>query len=457
MNDLKTALDLHRRIALNHLDDVQRNPVRPYIPPERLAELLELLPGEAGLPLSVVADRLAAVLAHTPATSSPRFFNQLFGGSDPAAVLGDMLAPLLNTSMYTFKVAGPHVLIENALIERMAALAGLSGGEGTFTPGGSLSNQTALMLARNARQADCRDEGLSGVRLRIYTSASSHYSIKKAAGILGIGRSNVISVPVDGEGSMIPAALSAAIAADRAAGHVPLLVNATAGTTVEGAFDPIAAIADITEAQGLWLHVDGAWGGTLLLSARARHRLDGLHRADSFTWDAHKMMGVPLTCSLLLTRHPGLLTADLSESAEYLLQGASDRYNPATRSIQCGRRNDILKLWAAWLHHGDAGYAARIDHLLDLAAHAVAVIDADPDLTLRHSPQSLNICFTVRGHDSEAVVSALHHRGLAMVGTGTVAGHSTVRLVVADPALTATDIDAFFAAIRQVTSEDVAS
>ncbi|MFT5684675.1 MAG: glutamate/tyrosine decarboxylase-like PLP-dependent enzyme [Myxococcota bacterium] len=453
MTDLKTVLDLHQRIALEHHADVQQRPVRPYIDPELLASQLNVHPDTEGLSLEAIAERLAVALAHTPATTSPRFFNQLFGGQDPAALLGEMLAPLLNTSMYTYKVAAPHVLIENALIARMAALAGMSGGEGTFTPGGSLSNQTAMMLARNIHQEDCREEGMSGARLRIYSSAEAHYSIRKSAGILGIGRSNVVSVAADDTGRMDPVALSAAIAADRAAGHTPLMINATAGTTVQGAFDPIPALADIAEAEGLWLHVDGAWGGSFLLSETTRHRLDGLHRADSFTWDAHKMMGVPLTCSILLTRRPDLLTAHLSERANYLLQGNADRYNPATRSIQCGRRNDILKLWTAWLHHGDAGYAARIDHLVALTAHAVSIIEAAPDMTLHHRPQALNVCFTVDGCQSADITEALHASGLAMVGTGMVAGQKTIRLVVVNPAMTTADIDIFFAAVRQVVGE----
>ena len=453
--DLLAALDLHARLARAHLEGVAAHPVRPSVPPAAILARVPMRPAAEGLPLPALADRLEALLALTPVTTSRRFFNQLFGGADPAAVLGDMLAPLLNTSMYTYKVAGPHVLMENALVEHMAAIAGLSGGEGVFAPGGSLSNQVAMVLARNELLSaeDVREQGLSGSgRLRVYTSELSHYSIRKAAGIIGIGRANVVDVATDAQHGMSPAALRAAIQADRAAGHRPLMINATAGTTVEGAFDPIDAIADVAAEEGLWLHVDGAWGGTLLLSPRTRHLLAGVERADSLTWDAHKMMGVPLTCSLLVTRRPGLLTRHLSEGAEYLLQGDSDRLNPATRSMQCGRRNDVLKLWAAWTHHGDQGYARRVEHLMDLTAHAVQTIADDPDMVLSFPPQSLNVCFEVRDRCSSAICEALQAQGLAMVGTGIVSGRRTVRLVCVDPAMTTEDIDQFFAGVRQVAA-----
>lgn len=449
---LADALDHHRALALGLLDDVDRRPVRPYVSPEDAAARIEVAPRIEGLPMDAVAAKLRTLLKLTPATGTKRFFNQLFGGSDPAAVLGDMLAPLLNNSMYTWKVAGPHVLIENALVERMARFADMAGGDGVFTPGGSLSNMTAMMMARNEAMPDSRENGVDGRRARVYSSADAHYSIRKSAGMIGLGRANIRPIATDEIGRMRPDALEAAIAQDIEAGLVPVMINATAGTTVQGAFDPIAAIADVAEKHGVWLHVDGAFGGTMLLSERWRHLLDGIGRADSMTWDAHKMMGVPLTCSVILVRKPGMLAKHLSESATYLFQGDADRYNPGTRSIQCGRRNDLLKLWTAWQHHGDAGYERRVDHIMSLAAHAIATIEADPNMTLINRPQSVNVCFEVTDTSSTAICNELHTHGLAMVGTGDVKGRRTIRLVCVDPAMTTGDIDAFFDGVREVSA-----
>jgi len=390
-------------------------------------------------------------LEHTPATSTRRFFNQLFGGSDPAAVLGDMVAPLLNNSMYTWKAAGPHVLIERLLIDRMASFAGFKDGEGIVTPGGSLSNLTAMVLARNRALPESRETS-SHRNARVYSSAESHYSISKAAGMIGVGRSNVVFIKTDGQGRMDPARLKEAIQQDLSRGDVPIMINATAGTTVLGAYDPLDAIADIAEEYGIWLHVDGAYGGSLLLSPKYRHLLAGIERVDSLTWDAHKMMGVPLTCSVLLVQQKGALVRSMNEAPTYLFQTESDPYNPGVQSIQCGRRNDALKLWTAWRYHGDLGYAARINKIMDLVAHAKHIVAQDPTLELHSSSESLNICFTVNGVKSEAICVALHERGLALVGHGQVRGQTTIRLVCIDPEMNEADINTFFEDVRAVVA-----
>jgi glutamate/tyrosine decarboxylase-like PLP-dependent enzyme len=447
---LTDALDLHRTLAQSFIADCSERPVRPYTSPEGVDELLAVAPTKEGLAGAELGEKLKTLLSLTPATGTKRFFNQLFGGNDPAALLGDMLAPLLNTSMYTWKVAGPHVLIENAIVAHMAEFAGMSGGEGVFTPGGSLSNMTAMLIARNEAIPGYREEGSNGARGRVYSSADAHYSIRKSAGMVGIGRDNVVSIETDENGCMSADALDAAIQRDKLAGYVPMMINTTAGTTVQGAFDPIDEIATVAEKHGVWQHVDGAFGGSLLLSDTHRHKLAGLSRADSLTWDAHKLMGVPLTCSVLLTRQPGILTKHLSESASYLFQGDSDQFNPGTRSIQCGRRNDLLKLWTAWQRHGDDGYRARIDYVMTLAAYAVKTVEDDSRMHMSHRPQSVNVCFEVDGKPSAEICKELQAKGLAMVGTGDVRGRTTVRLVCVDPSMTTTDIDVFFHAVRAV-------
>jgi glutamate/tyrosine decarboxylase-like PLP-dependent enzyme len=247
---------------------------------------------------------------------------------------------------------------------------------------------------------------------------------------------------------MRPDALADAIARDKAAGALPVMINATAGTTVLGAFDPVPEIAHVAREHGVWLHVDGAFGGSVLLSRARRHLLDGADLADSFTWDAHKMMGVPLTCSVALFRQKGLLQRNLDESASYLFQRDADEYNPGVRSIQCGRRNDALKLWTAWLANGDDGYERRVERLYALIDHAVSAIERDPDLTLVKRPQSVNVCFTIRGVDAAEVCDRLDREGRIKVSHGEVDGRPTIRLVCANPALSEADLDAFFREVK---------
>ncbi len=419
--------------------------------PELLAQRLDLALGGDGQPADAVLARLQEVLLATTSSSSWRFVNQLFGGREPMATAAEMLAAVPNVSMYTFKAAGAQILVERELLRHMAAHAGFAdaaGSEGCFTPGGSIANLVALLLARNAAAPDSRDRGTGAAKLVVYTSAEGHYSISKNAGIVGIGRHSVRMVPTDVAGRMDVGALAKLLDEDRAQGLQPMLINATAGTTVRGAFDPIRAIATLARERGVWLHVDGALGGSLVLCPSRRDLVDGVELADSFSWNPHKMMGVPLQCSVLLVARRGALTGSLDETADYLFQLHDDDLNPGHRSIQCGRRNDALKLWAAWLRLGDRGWDERIRRQLDLARIAAAKIAADPAFELLEPPPSINVCFEARGHDSAAICDWLDRQGRLKIGYGTARGRKAFRLVCVNPDLDEGDLDAILEEIK---------
>ncbi len=413
---------------------------------------LDLELGREGRDPSEVLELLARILAATPSSGGPRFLNQLFGGRIPVATAAEMLTPLVNSSMYTFKVAGPQILIETEVTRRMTGLVGYTDGEGILGPGGSLSNLTALLIARNAALDRSRENGVGGRDAAVYTSEASHYSIRKSAGMLGIGRRAVRALPTDAEGAMQVEALRAQIEADRRDGVQPILINATAGTTVVGAFDPIREIAEIAREFGIWLHVDAAFGGGVLFSDEHRHLIDGCELSDSFTWCAHKMMGVPLSCSAILLRRRGQLARAFDETAEYLFQGDDDALNPGTRSIQCGRRNDALKLWAAWKQLGDEGFAERARLQFALAARAAALIEADPELVLLRPPRFLNILFEVRDKPSDEICRRLDQEGRLKIGYGDVDGRRAIRLVCVNPDLDESDLLTAFREIKDVAS-----
>ncbi len=450
--DLKTAFDL----ASELLDHEEKSPVRPYIEPDELASQLDLTLGTEGQAMAPLLATLRQLWDATPRIASRRFFNQLFAGRDAVATLAEIMSVLANTPMHTFKAAGAQVLVEREVLAHMAALVGFTDGEGMFTAGGSLSNLTAMILARNEALPDVRNQGLTSAagRCLVYTSAEGHFSISRALGITGLGRHNARKVPIDGCGRMDVAALARMIEADRNEGATPLMINATAGTTVLGAFDPLRELASVASEHGLWLHVDGAYGGSVLLSRQHRHHLDGCELADSFSWDAHKAQGVPLSCSVLLVRRRGLLEKHFGEEAEYLFQTHSD-YNPAQRSMQCARRNDALKLWAAWKHHGDAGYARRIDRLFALAGRAAEQVTADPELLLcdlqrSQPPASFNVCFSVAGCSSVEICEQLERESRLVVSHVRVGGRRWIRLVCIHPDLTEADLDIFFREVKTV-------
>lgn len=339
--ELKNFIELAQLL----LNEEEIHPVSTPIAPKELEETLDLRLDQEGLSEEALQRNLEELIRHTPKTASRKFFNQLFGGRQAAAVLGDLLSVMLNNSMYTYKVAGPQVGVEKVLIDQIASMIGYADtADGTFAPGGSLANFMALLMARDRVNRNIIETGMRD-RLIAFTSAESHYSNHKNASFAGIGRNNVRLVPCDSEGRMIPAELEIAIEDELAKGSVPFFVNLTAGTTVLGAFDPIPPVADICEKYQLWLHVDGAYCGAVFLSAKHNHFLQGLERSDSFCFNAHKMLGTPLTCSILVTQKRDDLLFSFGNEADYLYQTAEDEYNLGKTSLQCGRRNDALKLW----------------------------------------------------------------------------------------------------------------
>ena len=248
---LEQVADLFKQILLERREQEASQPVVPRVDAAALRAQLDLQLPDRGRDLTDVAERLRKLVRHTPITSSGSFFNQLFGGREPAALLGETVAAGLNNSMYTYKVGGAQVLVELELIKQMGLRVGFEDADGVFTPGGSLSNLAGMLVARDQKRPSARRRGIRGRMMRVYTSELCHYSVAKAVTMLGIGLDNLVYVAVDERGRMDPAALREAVCADLAHGHQPVMVNATAGTTVLGAFDPIDELADICSDYGL--------------------------------------------------------------------------------------------------------------------------------------------------------------------------------------------------------------
>uniref|UniRef100_A0AAX7U207 Glutamate decarboxylase 1 n=1 Tax=Astatotilapia calliptera TaxID=8154 RepID=A0AAX7U207_ASTCA len=317
-------------------------------------------------------------------TGHPRFFNQLSTGLDIVGLAGEWLTSTANTNMFTYEIAPVFVLMEQLTLKKMREIVGWPDGEGDgiFSPGGAISNMYSVMIARYKFFPEVKTKGMAAApRLVLFTSEHSHYSIKKASAALGFGTENLILLNTDERGRVIPDDLEAKVIEAKRKGYVPLFVTATAGTTVYGAFDPINEIADICEKYNMWLHVDGAWGGGLLMSRKHRHKLNGVERANSVTWNPHKMMGVPLQCSAILVRErvsmclfhfPGLLQGCNSMCAGYLFQPDKQydvTYDTGDKAIQCGRHVDIFKFWLMWKAKGTVGFEQHIDKCLDLSAY----------------------------------------------------------------------------------------
>ncbi|XP_034109224.1 cysteine sulfinic acid decarboxylase [Drosophila albomicans] len=340
--------------------------------PNELKQLLDLsINEEETHTLSEIEQICQKVIKYSLKTCHGRFHNQLFGQMDPFGLAGAWLTEALNSSTYTFEVAPVFSLIETEVIKTVCRLAGYTNGDGIFAPGGSSSNMYGLVLARYKRYPDVKSTGMFGLRpLAIFTSEDSHYSVKKAAHWLGFGADNCIAVLTNDKGQMSLTDLELKIQEAKSRGSEPFFINATAGTTVLGAFDDIAGLADTAERHGIWLHVDACLGGSALLAHKYRSLLAGLERADSFAWNPHKTLGVPLQCSLFLTRESDLLTRCNSIEVNYLFQ--QDKfydvsYDSGNKSVQCGRKIDSFKFWLMLKARGYAQYGHLVDHAIDMS------------------------------------------------------------------------------------------
>lgn len=337
------------------------------------------------------------ILKYSVNTGHPLFMNQLQGGFNVMAWIGEVVSTLLNPTMATFEIAPFLTIIEKRLVSELLKVIGFAQGEGIMVTGGSNSNLVALLCARTDYNPSIRQTGFAHNRFRVYVSAEAHYSFDKAANISGIGTQNLVLVPCLDNGEMNAQELERIIIADIKDGYTPIMVGATVGTTVLGAFDPLKKIARICETHKIWMHVDAAWGGGALFSTHYKALLEGIELADSITFDAHKTMGTPLITSFFLTRRAGILrNTTRGGGAEYLFHDyENSEWDTGTYSLQCGRRADALKLWMLWRFYGTEGLIKRTDHLLDLAAYAEAEIKNDSRFELIHS-HYLNVCFQVK-------------------------------------------------------------
>uniref|UniRef100_F7CF79 Glutamate decarboxylase like 1 n=1 Tax=Monodelphis domestica TaxID=13616 RepID=F7CF79_MONDO len=367
-------------------------------PPEQLKKLLDLEMRDTGEPHQRLLKLCQDVIRYSVKTNHPRFFNQLYAGIDYYSLVARFITEALNPSVYTYEVSPVFLLVEEAVLKKMIEFIGWKEGDGIFNPGGSVSNMYAMNLARYKYCPEIKERGLSGLpRLVLFTSAESHYSMKKAASFLGIGTQNIYFVETDSRGKMIPEELEKQVQQARKEGAAPFLVSATSGTTVLGAFDPLDEIADICTRYGLWLHVDASWGGSALMSRKHRKLLHGIHRADSVAWNPHKMLMAGIQCCALLVKDSSdLLKRCYSAKASYLFQ--QDKfydvsYDTGDKSIQCSRRPDAFKFWMTWKALGTLGLEERVNRALALARYLVEEIKKREGFRLLLEPEFANICF----------------------------------------------------------------
>ena len=363
-------------------------------------------------------------------------------------VLAEALVAALNPQLATMARSQLASKIERETVrwigERIFCPGGMprSGVEfdGTFTSGGNEANFSALALALAAHFPSAIEDGVAsiGARPLVYASAESHHSVDKSAGLLGIGRTAVRRVAVDERLRMRLDALEAAVKQDIAAGHKPFCVVATAGTTNSGAVDELPPLADFCEKNGLWLHVDGAYGAAAAFSDKHRDLVRGLERADSVTIDPHKWLAMPFAAGVVVTRRPETLQRAFAVAAPYMPRAQGARLADNCKiSTQWSRRMNSLKLWLTLRVHGRQAYEEHFERQLWLARGFADWVRRSEHYELALEPELAIVNFRVKGTANEeqaaaneAVVDAVTRDGSRWISVTQAGGRSVIRMMV---------------------------
>jgi aromatic-L-amino-acid decarboxylase len=449
--DGETMRDLARRtvdLLVTWLNDPDAPPLRRATPAEMRARISGP-PPDAPQDFDSLLEQLQRdVLPFMSRVHHPGFFAFVPGSATWPAALGDFIASACNIFAGSWMESAGPSQVELEVLGWFKDWIGFpAAAGGALTTGGSSANMTALACAREAL-AGWMDE-----RLVVYVSDQGHSSLARAARILGFRREQVRVLPVDATYRLEPRTLAAAFDADEAVGRRPLFVSATGGATNTGSVDPLADLAELCRRRGVWMHVDGAYGGFAVLTARGRTQLAGIELADSVTLDPHKWLFQPFECGCLLVRNGDLLRAAFEIVPDYLRDAAAEdeEVNFADLGLQLTRTSRALKVWLSIRTFGLDAFRTAIDRALDLAALAHARVEASDELEPMAPPSLGIVCFRRRfgGIEDEdeldrlnaGLVTALEQSGLGLVSSTRLRGRYAIRICVLNHATSQRDVE----------------
>ena len=407
-------------------------------PPVRVGDAAELRaalggpppeqPGDAGEALDALFDQVLPFVQHG---DHPRFFARVGSPSNYASVLADSAAAGLNVFAASWTGGSGPATVELVVLDWLRQICGLpEGSEGVLVSGGSVGTLVALAAARTARFGDRAPEEAVA-----YVSSQGHPSIPRALRVLGFGPGQIRTIEAGQDHRLTPAAVRAAVAADR----LPFCLVANAGTTSTGAVDPLAELAEVCADHGLWLHVDGAYGAPAALCGA----VTGLEHADSLVLDPHKWLFQPYEIGCVLVREAGLLERTFALSAAVLRDVTGGAVNFRDRSVQLSRTSRALKLWLSLRVFGLAAFRAAIERGIALAEHAEAVLRGRPGWEVVSPAQLAIVCFRRDGDDAlqTAIAAAMVRDGFAVPSTTELAGRVALRLCTINPRTTFGDVE----------------
>ena len=445
--DLDSAL--RRKLGyklIDHIDAFYSSlPDRPVQQPadqRTYGPIHDPLPEEGADPVQVLEDICRAMVDqgfHVPAAN---YFGLMNPTPTYMGFLGEALVAGLNPQLATLARSQLASKIEVETLRWIGERVGWPGPfNGTFTSGGNEANFSGLALALAWKFPASIEDGVStiGGQPIAYASAEAHHSLDKSAGLLGIGRKALRRVAINAQLQLDPAALNTAIESDLREARKPFCVVATAGTTSSGIIDDLSAIADVCQRHQLWLHVDGAYGASLIFSDKHRHLIRGIERADSITIDPHKWLAVPFAAGVILTNHPEILERTFAVYAPYMPKAAGAVLPDNSKiSTQWTRRMNAMKLWLTLKVHGRQAYEEHIDGQMNLArGFADWVRQSEPfELSAPMMVPILNLQVkgvansTERAALHNAIVDEVTRSGQRWISETMVNGDSVIRVMV---------------------------
>ena len=410
-------------------------PSEPPITPELEARLGEPLP-ERHTSASEVLGDAARVLDASISPTRPLYLGYIGSTGLDVGVLANALVAAYDVNLAATARAAD--LVERQALEWLAEFIGYPLAEGAFTSGGMISNLSAVLVAREQALPGSRRRGLGSERHAIYCSEEAHHSVVRAVEAAGLGSDSVRVLGIDQRRRMRVGELTEALVADRGSGVVPVAVVANGGTTLTGAVDPLAEIADVAAREGVWMHVDGAYGLPAAATASHGELFAGVERADSVTVDLHKWLGVQKSCSAVLVRHRGVLEASFGHEESYLSRDEDAVPNAVERTLEYSRPFRSLAPWIAFRVHGAGSFRVWIEHTLTLAEDLAQRVREHPRLELLVEPTLSTVCFRhlpeVGGSDADVdrhnarLAAAIQRDGRVFLAPAEVDGRTCLRV-----------------------------
>ena len=395
-------------------------------------------------------------------TSSTDYMAHLHSPALLESIAAELIIAAFNQSMDSWDQAPVATEVELEVIQKLCSLYGYDEkSDGVFTSGGSQSNISALLFARdwyckNKLGYDVKKHGLpeNYRKLRIYTSEISHFSMEKGAHLLGLGYDAVVKVPVDDKQKMDACALEKLIGQDLENGNLPFCVVATIGTTDYGSIDPMSEISSVCQKYGLWLHADAAYGSAVILSSKYAQRVAGFNLCDSITVDFHKMFLLPISCSAVLLKDASNFEA-LELHADYLNreEDEEDGYtNLVGKSLQTTRRFDALKVWVSFKMRGKDGWGEIIDTCMENAAYLYSRLKDDAEFETVTEPEISSVVFRIASTDdtNKRVRRALIHKHGVVIGQTVYNGKVFLKFTLLNPLVTHEKLDSLLELIKSI-------